>query len=86
MELTKTIKVIGGLRLEAEKYIFDDEDLNSSDCTLNLYVNDKFVADISEVIGENAFLAIAENIDWHELYADANADAKNEYEEDNTAY
>lgn len=70
MELKKIIKEIGGYRLEAVKHISSDEDLNSSDCELNLYVNNKFVADIPEVIGENAFLAIAENIDWYEIYAD----------------
>lgn len=83
MELKKIIKEIGGLRLEAVKHISSEEDLNSSDCELNLYVKDKFVADISEVLWESAFLAIAENIDWHEIYSD---EKFKDDEEDNTDY
>jgi hypothetical protein len=83
MELKKIIKEIGGHRLEAVKHISSEEDLNSSDCELNLYVNDKFVADISELLWESAFLAIAENIDWHEIYSD---EKFNDDEEDNTDY
>jgi hypothetical protein len=83
MELKKIIKEIGGYRLEAVKHISSEEDLNSSDCELNLYVNDKFVADISEVLWESAFLAIAENIDWYEIYSD---EKFNDDEEDNTDY
>lgn len=55
----------------------DIDDLQYSDYEANLYINHRFVSDISFVMDDSGlFTELVDKIDWHELYNEKVADIK----------
>lgn len=49
----------------------DIDDLSYEDYQVNLFINHKFVADISFVLDDaGLFTDLVDKIDWHEVYAE----------------
>lgn len=50
----------------------DIDDLSYEDYQVNLFINHKFVADISYVLDDaGLFTGMVDGIDWHEIYQDS---------------